>query len=77
LNCIYEINIQCKYVKYDPFIIGDVAYQVFYIPYPHDVPYKENWWTTLINKARHCPNMQGDVVKVNPVFQEDVMGPTS
>jgi len=26
LNCTYEINIQCKYAKYDTFIIADVAY---------------------------------------------------
>jgi len=52
LNCTYEINIQCKYDKYDPFIIGDVAYQVLYIPYPHDVPHKANWWAALTNKPR-------------------------
>ena len=31
LKCAYEMNHQCKYAKYDPFIITDVVYQVFYI----------------------------------------------
>ena len=77
LNCTYEINIQRKYAKYDPFIIGDVAYQVFYIPYPRDIPHKANWWAALLNKPRQCPNMQVDAVNPNPVFQEDVMASTS
>ena len=77
LNCTYEINIQRKYAKYDPFIIGDVAYQVFYIPYPRDIPHKANWFAALLNKPRQCPNMQGDAVNPNTVFQEDVMASTS
>ena len=77
LNCTYEINTQRKYAKYDPFIIGDVAYQVFYIPYPRDIPHKANWFAALLNKPRQCPNMQGDADNPNAVFQEDVMASTS
>ena len=77
LNCTYEVNIQRKYAKYDPFIIGDVAYQVFYMPYPRDVPHKANWWAALINKPRRCPTTQGDAINPLPVFQEDVMASTS
>ena len=77
LNCTYEINIQCKYAKYDPFIIGDVAYQVFYMPYPRDIPHKANWLDALMNQPRRCPNTQGDAIPPLPVFQEDVMASTS
>jgi len=77
LNCTFEINIQRKYAKYDPFIIGDVAYQVFYVPYPRDVPHKVNWWAALLNKPRQCSNMQVDAVDPNTVYQEDVMASTS
>ena len=40
-------------------------------------PIKANSCTALINKPRQCPNMKGDAIKVNPVFQEDVMTSTS
>ena len=42
LNCTYEINHLRRYAKYDPFIIADVAHQVFYISYPSSVPPKAN-----------------------------------
>ena len=32
VNRTYEVNHTRRYAKYDPFIIADVAYQVFYLP---------------------------------------------
>jgi len=68
LNCIYEINHSRRYEKYYLFIIADVAYQVFYIPYPSGVPLKANWWAALLNKPRVFPHMPNDGEKVIGIF---------
>ena len=60
VNCTYEVNHNRRYAKYDPFIITDVAYQVFYLPYPVGVPQKGNWWAALVNTSRVCPHKSND-----------------
>ena len=76
MNRTYEVNYTRRYAKYDPFIIADVAYQVFYLPYPVGVPQKGNWWATLLNKSRVCPQKSNDGEVVASIFQESVMSPT-
>jgi len=68
LNCTYEINHLLRYAKYDPFIIADVAYQVFYIPYPTGVPLKANWCAVLVNKSQVCPHKPIDGEMVAGIF---------
>jgi len=70
------VNHTRRYAKYDPFIIADVVYQVFYLPYPVGVPQKGNWWTALVNKSRLCPHTSNDGEMVASIFQESVMSPT-
>jgi len=37
-NYTYAVNHQCRYGKYEPFVLADVVYQVCYIPYPSGDP---------------------------------------
>ena len=76
LNCTYEDNYDRRYVKYDLFIIADVAFQVFYISYPTDVPQKAHWWDALVNNSRVCPHKPNDGEMVASIFQENVMNTT-
>jgi len=76
VNRTYEVNHTRRYAKYDPFIIADVAYQVFYLPYPVGVPHKGNWWAAMLNKSRTCPQPPNDGEVVASIFQESVMSAT-
>ena len=76
VNRTYEVNHNCRYAKYDPFIIADVTCQVFYLPYPVGVPQKANWWAALVNKSRVCPHKSNDGEMVVSIFQENVMSPS-
>jgi len=76
LNCTYEVNHLRQYAKYDPFIITDVAYQVFYIPYLTGVPHKADWWVALANKSRVYSHKPNDREMIFEIFQENVMNVT-
>ena len=76
MNYTYEVNHSRQYTKYDPFIIADVAFQVFYIPYPTGDHKKTHWWIALVNKSRFCPHKLNDGQMVASIFQENVMIPT-
>ena len=76
-TCTYEVNHQRRYRKYEPFVLADVAYQVFYIPYPSGVANKSCWWAALVNKSRVHPHVTVDGEDhVSFVFQEEYMTPT-
>jgi len=76
VNRMYEVNHTRRYAKYDPFIIADVAYQVFYLPCLVGIPQKGNWWAALVNKSCVCPQKSNDGEMVASIFQENVMSPT-
>jgi len=76
LNYTYEIDHIRWYAKYDPLIIADVAFQVFYLPYPSGVPQKAHWWVSLVNKSRVCPHKPNDGEMVVSIFQENVLSAT-
>jgi len=56
--------------QYKPFVLADVVYQVFYIPYSSDVPNKSSWWAALTNKPRVCLHVHNEGENMTIVFQE-------
>ena len=77
INYTFEVNHQRKYRKYEPFVLADVAYQVFYISYPSGVTNKSSWWAALLNKPRVYPQYGVEEGEQLPlVFQEDFMTST-
>jgi len=68
LNCTYEVNHSHRYAKYDPFIIVDVAFQVFYIPYLTGVPQKTHWWAALVNKSQVKCNVIASLNRLTVVW---------
>jgi len=77
INCTFEVNHQRRYRKYEPFVLADVVYQVFYISYPSGVTNKSSWWAALLNKPRVYPHLGVDEGEQAPlVFQEEFMTST-
>jgi len=74
---MYEVNHQCRYTKYEHFVLIDVVYQVFYILYPSAVTNKSSWWAALLNKPKVCPHLGLDEGEHVPlVLQEEFMTST-
>ena len=72
-----EINHQYRYTKYDPFILIDVVYQAFDIPYPSDVPNKSSWWVALTNKPIVCTYMYREGENAPLVFRKEFVSSTN
>jgi len=58
-----EIQHDKRYRKYDPFILGYVATQVYYMSYPQKTRDKLPWWIVIKTKLRFGVDNQSKKVR--------------
>jgi len=49
---IVEVHRCKRYLNYDPFILTANAIQVYYMPHPHKIKEKVDWWVVIKTRAR-------------------------
>ena len=49
---IVEVHHRKRYLNYDPFILAANAIHVYYMPYPHKIKEKVDWWVVIKTRAR-------------------------
>jgi len=67
---IVGIHRSRRYNKYEPFIFGETATQVFYTPYPARTREKVDWWVVIKTKPRA---MVDNSYTLELAYQEEMM----